>query len=77
MFKKVEGKIDLSFYHLLRLITQELIKFAYPKNLEVAYDWQGKLIADAYQNIKDLDKPNKPANRNQSPQKPENLSLIK
>lgn len=48
LFKKVDGKTGLVFYHLIRLVSQELIKFAYPKNIDVAFDWQGKLIADAY-----------------------------
>lgn len=48
LFKKTEGKSELTLYHLIRLITQEIIKLADPRNLEVAYDWQGKLIKDAF-----------------------------
>lgn len=48
MFKKLMNKTDLIFYHLVRLVSQELIKFTSPKNLDIAFDWQGKLIKDAY-----------------------------
>ncbi|NTU46005.1 hypothetical protein HGA88_00065 [Candidatus Roizmanbacteria bacterium] len=49
LYKQIETKTDLMFYHLIRLVSQELIKFAYPKNIEVAFDWQGKLMKDCYQ----------------------------
>jgi len=48
LYKKIEHKAELVSYHLMRLVSQELIKFAYPRNLETAFDWQGKLLADAY-----------------------------
>lgn len=53
LFKKVEKMKDLVLYHLIRLITQEIIKLTVPRNLELAYDWQGKLIRDAYLSVKE------------------------
>ncbi len=53
LFKRLENKSDLIFYHLVRLVSQELIKFISPKNLEIAFDWMGKLIKDAYLANKD------------------------
>lgn len=53
LFKKVEKVKDLVLYHLIRLITQEIIKLTVPRNLELAYDWQGKLIKDAYLAVKE------------------------
>lgn len=53
LFKKAEKVKDLVFYHLIRLITQEIIKLTVPKNLELAFDWQGKLIKDAYLAVKE------------------------
>lgn len=52
LFKKIEGKGELILYHLIRLIAQEIIKLAQPRNLEVAFDWQGKIIKDAYLTLK-------------------------
>ncbi len=54
MYHTVSGKSDMLYYHLMRLISQELVKFAMPKNLEVAFDWQGKLIKDAYMGLKNI-----------------------
>lgn len=48
LFKRVETKPDLVVYHLIRLVTQEIIKLTQPRNIELAYDWQGKLIKDAF-----------------------------
>ncbi|PIZ64231.1 hypothetical protein COY15_05430 [Candidatus Roizmanbacteria bacterium CG_4_10_14_0_2_um_filter_39_12] len=48
LYKKIEKKSELAAYHLMRLVSQELIKFAHPRNLDTAFDWQGKLLADAY-----------------------------
>ena len=48
LFVRIDRKAELTQYHLMRLVSQELIKFAYPKNLEVAFDWQGKIITDAF-----------------------------
>jgi HSP90 family molecular chaperone len=48
LFTKMEGKSELTLYHLIRLVTQEIIKLADPRNLEAAFDWQGKLIRDAF-----------------------------
>lgn len=53
LYKKAERVKDLVTYHLIRLVTQEIIKLAMPKNLELAYDWQGKLIKDAYLAVKE------------------------
>jgi len=55
LFKNLENRSDIIFYHLVRLVSQELVKFSQPKNLEIAFDWQGKLIKDAYLSIKNLD----------------------
>ena len=52
LFKKTEGKTELTLYHLIRLITQEIIKLTNPRNLEIAFDWQGKLIKDAFAAVK-------------------------
>ncbi len=52
LFKKTEGKSELTLYHLIRLITQEIIKLADPRNIEVAFEWQGKLIRDAFATVK-------------------------
>jgi len=38
----------LIFYHLVRLVSQELVKFSSPRNMEIAFDWLGKLIKNAY-----------------------------
>ncbi len=48
LFKYIEKKSELSFYHLIRLVSQELISFSSPRNLETAFAWQGKLIKDAF-----------------------------
>lgn len=53
LYKRIENKTDLIMYHLIRLVTQEIIKFTAPKNLELAYAWQGKLIKDAYLSVKE------------------------
>ncbi len=53
LYSKLEKKADLIFYHLVRLVSQELIKFTSPKNLEVGFDWMGKLIKDAYMDEKE------------------------
>ena len=53
LFKKTEGKSELTLYHLIRLITQEIVKLAQPKNLEIAFDWQGKLMKDAFSAVKE------------------------
>lgn len=52
LFKNIETKSELVLYHLIRLVTQEIIKLTNPKDLEVAYDWQGKLIRDAFLSFK-------------------------
>jgi len=52
LFKKVEGKSELTLYHLIRLITQEIVKLTQPKDLEVAFEWQGKLIKDSFSSVK-------------------------
>lgn len=48
LFSNISAKSDILYYHLMRLVTQELVKFAQPKNIEIAFNWQGKLIKDAY-----------------------------
>lgn len=48
LFKNLAGKSELVTYHLIRLVTQEIVKLLSPKDLDVAYDWQGKLIRDAF-----------------------------
>jgi HSP90 family molecular chaperone len=53
LFKKVEKKPELTLYHLIRLVTSEIIKLAAPRNLETAFDWHGKLIKDAFLIVKD------------------------
>ncbi len=52
LFKNIEGKSELIIYHLIRLVTQEIIKLSKPRDLEIAYDWQGKLIRDAFLALK-------------------------
>lgn len=53
LYRKVEGRSELILYHLIRLITQEIIKMSVPKNLDLAYDWQGKLMKDAWLAVKE------------------------
>lgn len=53
LFKKIEKKTELVLYHLIRLVTGEIIKLASPRNLETAFDWQGKLIKDAFLTVKE------------------------
>ena len=48
VFKLLENKTELAYYHLIRLVSQELIKFAQPRTVDIAFDWQAKLIKDAY-----------------------------
>jgi hypothetical protein len=52
LFKKIEGKTELTFYHLIRLVAQEIIKLANPRNFEIAFDWHGKIIKDAFLSLK-------------------------
>lgn len=51
---KVEEKVDLMLYHLIRLISGEIVKLTSPKNLQLAFDWQGKLIQDAFLGAKEI-----------------------
>jgi len=44
---------EITLYHLIRLIAQEIIKLAQPASLEAAFDWQGKLIKDAFSATKE------------------------
>ena len=53
LFKKIETKTELVLYHLIRLVTQEVIKLTSVHDLEVAFDWHGKLIRDAFLSIKE------------------------
>lgn len=48
LFKLTENKAELALYHLIRLIAQEIIKLTDTRNLETAYDWQGRLIKDVF-----------------------------
>ncbi|EKE14990.1 MAG: Histidine kinase-, DNA gyrase B-, and HSP90-like protein ATPase [uncultured bacterium] len=59
LFQKLEQKNDLIFYHLVRLVSQELVKFSSPRNMEIAFDWLGKLIKDAYLANKEFSNKNK------------------
>jgi len=59
LFQKLEQKSDLIFYHLVRLVSQELVKFSSPRNMEIAFDWLGKLIKDAYLANKEFSNRNK------------------
>lgn len=52
LFKKVEEKQELTLYHLIRLVAQEIIKLAAPRSLDLAFDWQGKLMRDAFLTVK-------------------------
>lgn len=56
LFRKVAKKTELVFYHLIRLVSQELIKLTLPKNIELAYNWQGRLITDAFLKVKEVEK---------------------
>ena len=47
LFKVAEKEPELSSYHLMRLITQELIKLANPLDISQAYDWQSRLLTSA------------------------------
>jgi len=53
LFKKIEGRTELILYHLIRLVAQEIIKLANPRNLEVAFSWHGKIIRDAFLSLKE------------------------
>lgn len=52
LYKNIEKKSELIYYHLIRLVTQEIIKLTSPKNMDIAFDWHGKLIKDAFLTIK-------------------------
>lgn len=54
LFKKIEGKSELVLYHLIRLVTQEIVKLSQPRNMELAFDWHGKLIGDAFLTVKEV-----------------------
>lgn len=56
LFKNIEGKTELTLYHLIRLITQEIIKLSEPISVEIAFDLQGKLMKDAFGSVKNPDK---------------------
>lgn len=53
LFKKIEGKGELILYHLIRLVSQEIIKLANPRNIETGFDWHGRIIKDAFLSLKD------------------------
>lgn len=53
LFKKIEGKGELILYHLIRLVAQEIIKLANPRNFEIAFDWHGKIIKDAFLSLRE------------------------
>lgn len=52
LFKKIETKTELVLYHLIRLVTQEVVKLTSVGNLEIAFDWHGRLIKDAFLTVK-------------------------
>lgn len=52
LFKNLENRSELVMYHLIRLVTQEIVKLSSPRDLEIAYEWQGKLIRDAFLSLK-------------------------
>lgn len=56
LFKKIEGKGELILYHLIRLVAQEIIKLANPRNLETGFDWHGRIIKDAFLSLKGSEK---------------------
>lgn len=56
LFKKIERKGELILYHLIRLVAQEIIKLTNPRNLEIGFDWQGKIIRDAFLSLKENEK---------------------
>lgn len=47
LFVQTAKNEEQASYHLLRLITQELVKLANPPGLNQAYDWQSRLLTDA------------------------------
>lgn len=47
LFVQTAPDEGLGSYHLLRLITQELVKLARPEKVEQAYEWQSRLLTDA------------------------------
>jgi hypothetical protein len=47
LFVQTASDEGLGSYHLLRLITQELVKLARPEKIEQAYEWQSRLLTDA------------------------------
>lgn len=53
LFKKIEGKTELILYHLIRLVAQEVIKLASPRNIEIGFEWHGKIIKDAFLSLKE------------------------
>lgn len=57
LFKKIEGKSEIILYHLIRLVGQEIIKLASPRNLDIAFEWHGRIIKDAFLSLKDGQNP--------------------
>ncbi|MDP1722033.1 MAG: hypothetical protein Q8L37_02380 [Candidatus Gottesmanbacteria bacterium] len=48
LFVQTADREGLGGYHLARLITQELVKLARSGEIAQAYDWQSRLLTDAF-----------------------------
>lgn len=48
LFTQTANDEALGGYHLARLITQELVKLAHPEQIAQAFDWQSRLLTDAF-----------------------------
>ncbi|MBI5621064.1 ATP-binding protein [Candidatus Gottesmanbacteria bacterium] len=48
LFVQTANDEALGGYHLARLITQELVKLGNPEHVAQAYDWQSRLLTDAF-----------------------------
>lgn len=55
LFKKIEAKSELILYHLIRLVAQEIVKLTSPKNIEIAFNWHGRILKDAFLSLKQED----------------------
>lgn len=47
LFKKTEGNEELACFYLTRLIAQEVVLLAGPKEASQAFEWQSRLLTDA------------------------------
>ncbi|MDP1722028.1 MAG: hypothetical protein Q8L37_02355 [Candidatus Gottesmanbacteria bacterium] len=48
LFVQTADREALGGYHLARLISQELVKLGNPEHVAQAYDWQSRLLTDAF-----------------------------